>query len=441
MPSELLQQVRVLDPVSNTDRVTDVLIADGIVQAVGDAIADSAAATKVQDCRGLVLGTGLVDLYSHSGEPGFEERETLQSLLQAASAGGFTRIAILPETKPAIDKPSSVAWVQNRWREERGERRGDRTEGETGEAALRSRLPVPHLYTWGALTLDVQGQQMTELGELAATEIVGFADGRSLTSLVLVRRLLEYLQPIAKPIALWASDSALSGNGVMREGQAALRFGLPGIPTIAETTALAALLECVETTGTPVHLMRLSTARGVALVQAAKARGLPITASTTWMHLLLNSEAIGSYDPNLHLAPPLGNADDQDALIRGVQSGTIDAIAIDHTPYTYEEKTVAFAEAPPGTIGLELALPLLWQALVVTGKWTALDLWRSLSSSPAVCLQQKPATIALGQPAELTLFNPQQFWTVEARSLKSLSVNTPWLQQSMTGRVVKTWQV
>jgi dihydroorotase len=158
------------------------------------------------------------------------------------------------------------------------------------------------------------------------------------------------------------------------------------------------------------------------------------------MHLLLNSEAIGSYDPNLHLAPPLGNADDQDALIQGVQSGIIDAIAIDHTPYTYEEKTVAFAEAPPGTIGLELALPLLWQALVVTGKWTALDLWRSLSSRPALCLQQKPATIAPGQPAELMLFDPQQVWTVEARSLKSLSVNTPWLQKSLTGRVVRTWQ-
>ncbi|CAA9301330.1 Dihydroorotase [uncultured Leptolyngbya sp.] len=448
MSSELLQQVRVIDPVSNTDRVTNVLIADGVVQAIGDAIADSSDATEVQDCRGLVLGTGLVDLYSHSGEPGFEERETLQSLLQAASAGGFTRLAILPDTKPAIDHPGSVAWVQNRWQEGRGEGREVRGANEAGEAWIQasyptpnSRLPIPHLYTWGALTLDVQGQQMTELGELAATEIVGFADGRSLTSLLLVRRLLEYLQPIAKPIALWASDPALSGNGVMREGQAALRFGLPGIPTIAETSALAALLECVETTGTPVHLMRLSTARGVAIVQAAKARGLPITASTTWMHLLLNSEAIGSYDPNLHLAPPLGNPDDQDALIQGVQSGTIDAIAIDHTPYTYEEKTVAFAEAPPGTIGLELALPLLWQALVATGKWTALDLWRSLSSRPALCLQQKAATIAPGQPAELTLFDPQQVWTVDARSLKSLSVNTPWLQQDITGRVVRTWQV
>ncbi|HEY9885248.1 MAG TPA: hypothetical protein V6C98_16695, partial [Thermosynechococcaceae cyanobacterium] len=182
MSSELLQQVRVIDPVSNTDRVTDVLIADGMVQAMGDAIADSSDATEVQDCRGLVLGTGLVDLYSHSGEPGFEERETLQSLLQAASAGGFTRIAILPDTKPAIDNPSSVAWVQG---EVRGEGRERRAGGEHSHASYPtpdSRLPSPHLYCWGGLTLNVQGQQMTELSELAATEIVGFADGRSLTS-------------------------------------------------------------------------------------------------------------------------------------------------------------------------------------------------------------------------------------------------------------------
>ncbi|MBC7969981.1 MAG: dihydroorotase [Verrucomicrobia bacterium] len=439
MPTELLQQVRLIDPVSDIDRVADVLIVDGVVSAIADVISDYPSHTSVQHCQGLILGTGLVDLYSRSGEPGFEERETLQSLLQAASAGGFTRIAILPDTKPAIDNPGAVAWMQTRWREVRREARGER-----GEEPLHSPLPtphspLPHLYCWGALTQDARGQQMTELGELAATDVVGFADGRSLTSLLLVRRLLEYLKPLKKPIALWASDSTLSGNGVMREGHASLQLGLPGMPAIAETAALAALLECIEAIDTPVHLMRISTARGVKLIQAAKARGLPITASTTWMHLLLNSDAIGSYDPNLNLAPPLGNPDDQEVLAQAVKEGIIDAIAIDHTPFTYEEKTVAFAEAPPGAIGLELALPLLWQALVKTGNWSALDLWRSLSTRPALCLQQKAATIAPGQPAELTLFDPQQAWTAEPRSLKSIAANTPWLRQTITGRVVRTW--
>jgi len=444
MSSELLQQVRVIDPVSDTDRVADVLIVDGVVSAIEDAIADYPSGTIVQNCQGLILGTGLIDLYSHSGEPGFEERETLQSLLNAASAGGFTRVAILPDTKPAIDNPGAVAWMQTRWRDVRRQETGERRE-EAGRKPLHSPLPtphspLPHLYCWGALTQDARGQQMTELGELAATGIVGFADGRSLTSLLLVRRLLEYLKPLKKPIALWASDSTLSGNGVMREGQASLQLGLPGIPAIAETAALAALLECIEVIDTPVHLMRISTARGVKLIQAAKMRGVPITASTTWMHLLLNSDAIGSYNPNLNLAPPLGNPDDQESLVQAVKDGIIDAIAIDHTPYTYEEKTVAFAEAPPGAIGLELALPLLWQALVKTGNWSALELWRSLSTRPALCLQQKAATIAPGQPAELTLFDPQQAWTVEPRSLKSLSANTPWLHKEVTGQVIRTWQ-
>jgi dihydroorotase len=223
----------------------------------------------------------------------------------------------------------------------------------------------------------------------------------------------------------------------MREGHDSIVFGLPGIPAIAETTAIAAILECVEEVGTPVHLMRLSTARGVELVRLAKQRGLPITASTTWMHLLLNTASIGSYDPNLRLDPPLGTSADQQALVQGVKEGVVDAIAVDHTPYTYEEKTVAFAEAPAGVIGLQLALPLLWQALVATGQWSALELWSALSTRPAQCLSQTPPAIATGQPAEIVLFNPQESWIADAHSLKSHSANTPWLGRTILGQVMK----
>ena len=254
-----------------------------------------------------------------------------------------------------------------------------------------------------------------------------------------MRRLLEYLHPIEKPVALWACDSALAGDGVMREGQESARFGLPGVPTIAETSALAALLECVDAIGTPVHLMRISTARSVELIRAAKARGLPITASVTWMHLLLDSQDLRTYNPNLRLDPPVGNPADRLALIQAVQDRTIDAIAIDHTPYTYEEKTVAFAEAPAGAIGLELALPLLWQQFVEPGTWSALDLWRCLSTHPAQCLGLEPRSIAPSQIAELTLFNPQQAWTVDRASLQSRSMNTLWLGKTIVGRVVKIW--
>jgi dihydroorotase len=269
--------------------------------------------------------------------------------------------------------------------------------------------------------------------------VVGFADGRPLSNLALVRRLLEYLQPLGKPVALWPCNSQLTGNGVIREGVQSIRFGLPGNPAIAESVALAALLEVVAAIGTPVHLMRVSTSRSVQLIEEAKAKGLPVTASTTWMHLLLNTEDLGSYDPNLRLEPPLGNPVDQAALLRGVREGILDAIAIDHTPYTYEEKTVAFAEAPAGVIGLELALPLLWQTLVETGDWSALELWQRLSTNPAVCLQLAPAAIAANQPAELVLFNPQETWKADKHRLKSRAANTPWLGKQLTGRVLQTW--
>jgi dihydroorotase len=419
--AELLQQVRLIDPVSETDQLADVLISDGEIQAIAAHISEINSDTQIKDCQGLVLGPGLVDLYSHSGEPGFEERETLLSLLQAAAAGGFTRVSILPDTSPSIDNPALLAQLQKQSKVE------------------ESLYSTPLLHIWGAITLDVAGKQMTELADLAAAGVVGFSDGKPWENLGLVRRVLEYLQPLGKPIAFWPCDRQLISNGVMREGPNALRFGLSPIPASAETTAIAALLELVAATGTPVHIMRVSTARSVELIASAKADGLPITASTTWMHLLLDTKAIKSYNTSLHLDPPLGNSSDVAALRAGIRAGVIDAIAIDHAPYTYEEKVQAFAEAPPGAIGLELALPLLWHNLVETREFTALELWRALSTNPAKCLQQQPSVIATKQPAELTLFDPQVNWKVERKNLYTLSSNTPWLGQELKGRVVRIW--
>lgn len=418
----LLQQVRVIDPVLQIDQVCDVLVSEGQITAIAPEIAEYPEETTIQDCRGFVLGPGLVDLYSHSGEPGFEERETLDSLCQSAIAGGFTRIAILPDMVPPADNPATLSLLHQ-----------------------KNLFPALKLQFWGALTVGVKGEQMAELAELSTVGIVGFADGQALPHLLLLRRLLEYAQPLGKPIAFWPTNCELAGNGAMREGMNSIRFGVPGVPAAAETAALASLLELVEFVGTPVHIMRVSTARGVELIADAKSRGLPVTASTSWMHLLLDTKAIGGewrwgenfppYNPNLRLDPPLGNPQDRQALVEGVKSGVIDAIAIDHAPYTYEEKTVAFAEAPPGAIGLELALPLLWQGLVSTGELSALELWRSLSTNPALCLQQEPTKVAENQPAELTLFNPEETWVVDGQSLKSLAANTPWWGQEIQGRV------
>jgi dihydroorotase len=203
----------------------------------------------------------------------------------------------------------------------------------------------------------------------------------------------------------------------------------PVDPVSSETAALAAIVEIIAEIGTPVHLMRISTRRGVEIIAAAKQRGIPVTASTTWLHLIADTTDLATYNPNLKLDPPLGNPDDRIALIEAIKTGVLDAIAIDHSPYTYEEKTVAFGEAPAGSIGLELALPLLWQHLVVPGKLSALELWAALSTKPAQCLHQSP-------PTQLILFDTQATQIVTQNSLKSLSHNTAWLGREVVGRVV-----
>jgi dihydroorotase len=216
----------------------------------------------------------------------------------------------------------------------------------------------------------------------------------------------------------------------------ALRFGLPGVAASAETAALSAILELIAARPIPVHIMRVSTARSVALLRAAQAQGLPVTASTTWQHLLLDTEALHSYHPSLHVHPPLGNPDDRQALQQGILEGVIQSIAIDHRAYTYEEKTVPFAEAPVGAIGLELALSLLWRQLVVPGLFTPLQLWAALSHNPAQCLNQAPPSLQPGQPDELILFDPQATWTIETGTLRTPAQNTYYWEKSLTGRVL-----
>ncbi|NET72885.1 MAG: dihydroorotase [Sphaerospermopsis sp. SIO1G2] len=419
MVSELLQQVRVIDPVSETDQILDVLIVDDYIQEIAPEITDVNSDVAIKNCRGLILGNGLVDLYSHSGEPGFEERETLASLLQAAAAGGFTRITVLPDTFPPIDQPALVSQLQT--------------------SAQRANSPSTQLQIWAAMTLDLAGKQLTEFTDLVTSGVVGFTDSQPWDNLSVVRRMLEYMQPFGKPVAFSPGDRQLTGNGVIREGGEALRIGLPSVPTSAETCAIASLLELVADIRTPIHIMRVSTARSVQLIARAKEEGLPVTASTTWMHVILNTSSIRNYHTSLHLEPPLGNPYDVIALRQGLKTGVIDAIAIDHIGYTYEEKVQAFAQSPPGAIGLEIALPILWQDLVTSGEFTALELWRVLSDQPAACLQQQIPPIQPGEKAELTLFDPDKIWIVNRKNLCTLSNNTPWFEQEIKGQVIQTW--
>jgi dihydroorotase len=414
--STLIQNVRLIDPLGPGDQIATVLISDGWIRSIEAADRSTANGTECIDAQGWFLGPGLVDLYSVSGEPGHESRETLASLLAAAAAGGITRLGILPTTVPSIDEPAQVA-----------------------QLLQQRRAHQPYLMPWGAITRNTQGEQLTELYELAESGIVGFSDGQPLTNPMLLRRLLEYLKPMSMPIALWPCDRILTGQGVIREGADAIRLGLPGVSVTAETVPLVAILEQVADLLTSVHLMRISTRRSVELIRTAKAQGLPITASVSWLHLLYSTADLDIYDPNLRLEPPLGTPQDQAALIEGLVEGTLDAIALDHRAYTYEEKTVAFDQSPPGALGLELALPLLWQRFVTTQQWTPLQLWQYLSSQPARCLGQPAATLTVNRPAELILFNPVRSWTANPTTLKSLSRNTLWFNQELQGRVERIW--
>jgi dihydroorotase len=413
MGYELLRQVRLLDPVAELDQRCDLLLEDGWIRSMAPNLDTWPETCKVREAAGWILGPGLVDLYSQAGEPGQEERESLDSLAAAALAGGFTRVLVLPNTTPARDTaPVLRDYCQRSW-------------------------PL-QLDFWGALTRSCAGEALTELADLQAAGAVGFSDGMSLPSWMLLRRLLEYAKPLQRAIALWPRHSGLAGKGTGREGGLALQLGLPPDSALSETVAIAGLLELVRATGTPIHLMRLSTARGVELLRQAREADLPVTASTTWLHLLYTTADLANYDPNLRLSPPLGNASDRAALREAVQAGMIGAIAVDHAPYTYEEKTVAFGETPPGALGLELALPMLWQALVVEAGWSPLALWRALSSGPQHCLQEKPQGLGPGS-TQLTLFDPQAGWRVDETTLQSRSCNTHLLGQHLTGHVLKTY--
>jgi len=411
--SELLHRVRVLDPVTSGDRLADVRIAEGEV-AIAPQL-EPRPEDRVREAEGWIFAPGLVDLYSHSGEPGREDCETVASLTAAATAGGVTRLHVLPDTVPPLDTPGAIAHLQGRL----------------------DLYPSVRGRCWGALTVGLAAA-MVEAGELAAG-VAGFTNGQPLADLALVRRLLEYIQPLEKVVAIAPVHVGLQGGGAIREGKFSARSGLLGDPSISETAGLAALLEIVAAIATPVHIMRVSTARSVELIADAKARGVPVTASTTWLHLLESARTVAAtYDPHLRLDPPLGDDTDRAALAAAVKTGVIDAIAFDHAPFAYEEKAVAFGQAPPGAIALELALPLLWERFVASGEWSALELWQALSANPARCLGQEPPRCTEG-PAEAILFDPAHVWTVTPASLASLSSNTFWLGKSVRGKVERVW--
>lgn len=392
------RQVRWLDPATNSDSVLD-LTWDRLSKTFVESV-DSPDRVIEGEGR-LILGSALIDLYATSGEPGNEERESLTTLAATARAGGYTLVAILPNVTPPVDDPGQLDFIRKYW---------------------------PDALVYGAISHGLKGKALSEVGYLAEAGVVGFTDNQPIQNWALLRRFLDYAHILQKPVLIWPWLPELA-TGSAFESIWATEFGLPGIPLQSETIAVSGLLELIRLSQTPIHLMRISTARSVALIRQAKAEGLPISASTTIHHLSHTSPDLASYDPNLRFEPPLGSPEDRDALVAGLQEGTLDAVASDHTPWTYEEKTLPFAQAPPGSISLEFTLPLLWNH-VRSGDLTALQAWKSLSTAPSRILN-------LPHQSALTLFDPELSWTVE--NLQSRSRATSWLGKTIKGRVLEVF--
>ncbi|MGH8761294.1 MAG: dihydroorotase [Burkholderiales bacterium] len=403
---------RVIDPQSGTEKVQDLYLAAGKIAAVG-AAPDSFHANRVIDANGLVVCPGLVDLSARLREPGFEHKATLESEMAAAVAGGVTSLACPPDTDPPLDEPGLVEMLKHRARS----------------------LNQAHVYPLGALTLGLKGQRITEMAELVDAGCVAFSQADvPLDDNQVMLRAMQYATTFGYSVWLRPSDGSLARGGVAHDGQVATRLGLAPIPVAAETVALSTMLLLARETGARVHLCRLSSAEGVEMMRQAKTMGMNVTCDVSANHVHLSEMDIGYFDSNYHLVPPLRSLRDRDALRRGVEDGTVDAICSDHTPVDEDAKQLPFGESEAGATGLELllALTLKWseESRIALPKAIA-----KVTTEPARILGIGAVAIAAGANADLCIFDPHLQWKVEPAKLKSQGKNTPFAGYELNGRV------
>ncbi|MDO5288083.1 MAG: dihydroorotase [Pseudomonadota bacterium] len=423
----LIEQGRVLDPASGRDEVADVAIAAGRIVAIGR-MPEGFVPSRRIPAAGCIVMPGVVDLCARLGEPGNEHAHMLESEMNAAAAGGVTSLVCPPDTDPVLDEPGLVEMLKMR----------------------AERLHQSRVLPQGALTRGLKGEQLTEMLELTEAGCVAFgqADVPLLNTRVL-QRALQYASTFGYAVWLRPQDAWL-GTGVAASGPLATRMGLAGVPAVAETIALHTLLELMRALqgsagqggGPRVHLCRLSSAAGVALLRQAKAEGLAITADVSINSLHLTDQDIGYYDSAARLTPPLRQPRDRDALAAALADGTIDALVSDHTPVDADAKTLPFAEAQPGATGLELLLPLAlqWgQASAGPGLARALH---AITTGPARVLgaalgtlQASVGRLAEGGVADVCVFDPAARWPVQPTTLHSRSKHTPFAGRDMAGRV------
>ncbi|MYC90100.1 MAG: dihydroorotase [Gemmatimonadetes bacterium] len=411
----LIRGGRVIDPAAGTDAAADLLVDEGRIVHVGPSLAPDSA--EVLDARGLVVAPGFVDPHAHLCEPGWEHRETIATGALAAAAGGYTTVCAMPDTDPVVDDPASVGFVVAAGRRARGARV----------------LPV------AAVSAGRKGEQLTEFGEVVDAGAIAVSDaGRAVRSSMLMRLALEYARAFGVPVLSHPEDTGLARGGVMHEGVMSTRLGLRGKPAAAEEIGAARDLALAEATGGRLHLQRVSTAAAADLVRRARARGVRVTAEATPHHLLLSHELVAGYGTEYKVDPPLRTPSDGRALCEALADGTVDCIATDHAPRTYDEKEQAFDDAPFGVVGFETAFAVLHTRLVLAGVLTLPELLARMSTGPARALGLAGGTLAPGDPADLVLIDANAKWTIDPAAFLSKCRNTPFGGTEATGRVLRT---
>jgi len=418
MATLLIRGGRVVDPSQGLDGVHDVLVRDGLVVGVGaEGAQPIGKADETIDATGLVVCPGLVDMHVHLREPGREEDETIETGTRAALAGGFTSVACIPNTEPPIDTQSTVEFIHQK----------------------AARADTCNVFVVGCVSRDRAGKELADIGQLVEAGAVAFSDdGAPVYDAELMRRALEYCRMFDKPILAHEEVLELSHGGVMHEGLVSLVLGLTGMPAAAEEVMIGRDIALAEVTGGRLHVMHVSTAGGVALVRAAKARGARVTAEACPHHFTLTDECFRGFDSNFKMSPPLRTADDVEAIMAGLADGTLDCIATDHAPHAREKKMLELDRAPMGILGLETAVGLSVTRLVNTGRIGWPRLIEAMSTLPARILGVNRGTLRPGAIADITLIDPNLVWQVDVRKFCSKSVNSPFHGWTLTGRAVAT---
>ncbi|MEO7360857.1 MAG: dihydroorotase [Gemmatimonadaceae bacterium] len=412
----LLKGGRIVDPSQGLDAVGDVLLRNGKIEACGGSMGAPDGA-EVMDCSGLVVSPGMIDVHVHLREPGREDVETIKTGAHSAAAGGFTGVCAMPNTKPVTDNQATVGFVKRQ-----------------GEAAGYARV-----YPYGAISLGQKGETLAELGEMVGAGAVAFSDdGRPVASAHLMRTALEYARTFNVPVAEHCEDMSLARGGSMNEGVMSARLGLKGIPAEAEEIYVIRDILLAKRTGGHIHMCHLSTRGSVELVRWGKERGIHVTAEVCSHHISLTEDEVEGYNTNAKMNPPLRTQSDIDALQEGLADGTIDLLVTDHAPHHYDEKEREFADAPNGIVGLETALGVNCTWLLKTGVLTMTQLVNAMSCLPAKVFHLPGGTLRAGSLGDVTVFDADREWTVNAADFKSKGRNTPYGGRKLFGQARAT---